>query len=125
MTDTLLPPSIPNGDLVAKCSPRGAGNGGNVVWSGYFAKYNPPILPGVNGIYPKPDSVKHPAMTYVMEHWASRKHFYRTVDGICITNLYCGVGKGWDIILFGDIIQHEKTKGDAQREAEKLLDGKC
>jgi hypothetical protein len=120
---TLLPPAIPNDDLIAKCSPRGAGNGGNVVWQGFYAKHSPPADPA--RYTPKPDTVKRPAMTYIMEHWASRKNFHRVVEGICITNLYCGVGKGWDIVVHGTIIHHEASKADAQREAEKLLEGKC
>ena len=112
-----LPPSIPNGDLVAKTSPRGAG--GSVVWTSYFASYNPPAKSET----PKEFTTKNPAMAYVMEHWASRKHFHRTIDQIVITNLYCGHGKGWDIVVEGTIVQHEARKTDAQREAEKLLDG--
>jgi hypothetical protein len=118
----LLPPSIPDDDLIAKCSPRGAGNGGNVVWTSMFASYSPPI-PNMT-----PPSIaprgKVP-MAYKMEHWSSTKRNYRTIDNICITNLYCGVGKGWDIIVEGTIVQHEDHKTDAQREAEKLLEGKC
>jgi hypothetical protein len=117
----ILPPSIPNDSLVAKCSPRGAGNGGNVVWSGHFAGYNHLV----QGAEPKTFTTKRPAMTYVMDHWTSTNRNYRTIDEIVITNLYCGVGKGWDIVVCGTIIQHESHKTDAQREAEKLLDGKC
>lgn len=115
------PPSIPNDDLIAKCSPRGAGNGGNVVWSGHFASYSPPAPKQV----PAPQSVRKPAMAYVMEHWTSTKRNYRAIEGVCVTNLYCGVDKGWDIIIYGTIMHHEKHKTDAQREAEKLLDGQC
>jgi hypothetical protein len=117
----LLPPRIPNDDLVAKCSPRGAGNGGDVVWTGYLAGYNPPA-PGAT---PRPFSTRRPAMTYVMEHWTSTKRSYRTIEEICITNFYCGYGKGWDIVVHGTIVQHEPTKSAAQREAEQLLEGKC
>jgi hypothetical protein len=107
-------------ELIAKCSPRGHDNGGMVCWSGHYASYNPPAGPD----FPK-DTIKKRAMTYVMEHHMSRKNFYRTIEGICITNLYCGVGHGWDAVLFGDIVQHFGTKTDAQRTAELLLDGKC
>jgi len=64
-------------------------------------------------------------MAYKMEHWASRKQFHRTIDQIVVTNLYCGYGKGYDIIVCGTIVQHEARKTDAQREAEKLLEGQC
>lgn len=117
----MLPPSIPDGDLVAKCSPRGAGNGGNVVWTGYFAKY----MALVTDATPAKEDKKHPAMTYVMEHWTSTKRHYRTIDDIAITNMYCGVGNGWDIIVYGTIIDHKGRKTDAQSEAEKLLEGQC
>ncbi len=115
---TIMPPSIKDGELIAKCSPRGWGN---VVWTSYFARHNPPV-PNAK---PKPDSIKHPAMVYVMEHWTSTKRSYRAIEGICITNLYCGVGKGWDIVVHETIIHHEGYKTSAQREAEKLLDGQC
>lgn len=62
-------------------------------------------------------------MAYVIEHWTSTKRHYRTIDNICITNLYCGYGKGWDIVVYGTIMDHKTHKSDAQREAEKLLDG--
>jgi hypothetical protein len=64
-------------------------------------------------------------MSYVMEHWMSRKHFHRTIDSIIVTNLYCGVGHGWDIIVEGSIMQRCRRKTEAQGEAEKLLEGKC
>jgi hypothetical protein len=64
-------------------------------------------------------------MAYEMEHWASRRSCYRSIEGICITNIYCGVGKGWDVVIYGTIMHHETHKTDAQREAEKLLDGAC
>lgn len=115
---TLLPPSMPDDDLIAKCSPRGWGD---VVWTSYFAAHNPPAP----GMTPRPDSPKHPAMAYVMEHWASRKNFHRTIDSIIVTNLYCGVGHGWDIVVCGTIMQRVKYKTEAQGEAEKLLKGKC
>ncbi|HWI68650.1 MAG TPA: hypothetical protein VNS88_09745 [Nitrospiraceae bacterium] len=121
--NAILPPSIPDDDLIAKCSPRGSGNGGSVVWTSCYANYCSQAT-GL-GIEPKPDSTKHPAMAYLMEHWTSTKRSYRVIDGIVVTNLYCGVGKGWDIIVEGTIMQHEGRKTDAQREAEKLLKGKC
>lgn len=105
-----------NDDLVAKCSPRGWGD---IVWTGFYAKYSPPA-PGET---PKPDTIKTPAMAYVMEHHTSTKRHYRLIYEIQITNLYCGTGKGWDIVVCGSIVGHEDWKTDAQREAEKLLDG--
>jgi hypothetical protein len=118
---TLLPPSIPNDDLIAKCSPRGAGRGGNVVWTGYFARGQV----HVEGREPAPSTVRVDdiRMAYKMEHWTSRKNYYRTIDEIIVTNLFCGRGQGWDIIVCGTIMHHEKHKTDAQIEAEKLLDG--
>jgi len=114
-----LPPSIPDDDLIAKCSPRGPG--GDVVWTGYFARDHN-IAPGHT---PRPDSIRHSAMAYKMEHWASRKNFPRYIDMIIVTNLYSGVGHGWDIIVDGAIMQREDRKTDAQREAETLLTGAC
>jgi hypothetical protein len=115
-----MPPSIPNDSLIAKCSPRGWDQG-MVVWTSYFAKY----WPLAKGETPKEFTTKHPAMAYVMEHWTSRKNFHRNIDSIVVTNLYCGYGKGWDIIVEDTIVDHKDRKTDAQREAEKLLDGKC
>jgi hypothetical protein len=114
-----------NDDLVAKCSPRIRGGiewrtdtGCDVVWTGYYARgFNE-----VSGREPAP-SGKRPPMTYVMEHHSSRKYEYRTIDQIKVTNLYCGVGNGWDIVVEGTIIQHEDRRTTAQGEAEKLLDG--
>lgn len=119
--NNILPPSIPNDELIAKCSPRGAGDGGNVIWTGHFSKNS--ML--VRGATPAKEDKKHPAMTYVMEHWASTKRHYRTIDDIAITNMYCGVSNGWDIIVYGTIIDHKDRKTDAQHEAEKLLEGQC
>jgi hypothetical protein len=119
----MLPHGIPNDDLIAKCSPRGLGNGGNVVWSGYLARG----YINIPGLTPAPQSRNTRAicMAYEMEHWASRKLFHRTIEEIIVTNLFCGYGKGWDVIVYGTIIQHEDTKSAAQGEAEKLLEGKC
>lgn len=116
-----LPPSIPNDKLIAKCSPRGAGNGGTVIWTSMFARGyvtadNAEPVKGRNGDV---------HMAYKMEHWSSRKMDYRLIDDIVVTNLFCGVGKGYDIIVCGTLVHHERYKIDAQREAEKLLDGKC
>jgi hypothetical protein len=47
------------------------------------------------------------------------------INEIIVTNLYCGVGDGWDIIVCGTIMDHCGRKTDAQREAEKLLEGQC
>jgi hypothetical protein len=102
--------------LVAKCSPRGWGN---VVWTSYLARFNPPARSET----PKPDSIKVPAMAYVMEHHSSTRRYYRLIDSIVITNLYCGTGHGWDIVVEGTIMDHKGTKTAAQGEAEKLLDG--
>jgi hypothetical protein len=104
-------------ELIAKCSPRGWGD---VVWTGFIARYDPPI-PNVTppSIAPK-DRVP---MSYKMEHWASTQRHYRTIDEIVITNLYCGVGRGWDIIVCGTKVDHKDRKSEAQTEAEKLLDG--
>jgi len=110
-----------NDDLIAKCSPRGWGNGGSVVWTSYLAAFTPPI-PGLE--HPE-DNIKKRAMAYKMEHYMSRKNFHRTIDDIIVTNLYCGVGKGWDIIVCGSITQHCGRKTEAQGEAEKLLEGQC
>lgn len=116
-----LPPSIRNDDLIAKCAPRGWDNGGSVVWSGYFARGQ--VL--VYGRLPAPSSRQARAIctAYEMEHWSSRKNFRRTIDDIVVTNLFCGYGNGWDIVVCGAIVQHEDHKTSAQREAEKLLDG--
>lgn len=119
ITEAILP--FPKDELIAKCSPRGWGQGGNVVWTSYFASYNPPAP----GEVPKPFSARKPAMAYKMEHHTSTKHHYRTIDEIIVTNLYCGYGKGWHIIVCGTIVQHEARKTDAQYEAEKLLEGQC
>jgi hypothetical protein len=112
---------ITNRDLIAKCSPRGWGNGGNVVWTSFFALG----YVHINGHGPAIPQGKKPAMAYKMEHYTSTKSHYRTIDEIIITNLYCGVGNGWDIIVLGDIVQHEDRKTQAQGEAEKLLEGQC
>lgn len=118
--NAIIPPSIPDDDLIAKTSPRGAG--GNVVWTGYYAAYSPPIPNKTPpGIAPR----NKVPMAYKMEHWTSTKRYYRTIDEIIVTNLYCGVGKGWDIIVCGTIVQHEDRKTAAQGEAEKLLTGAC
>lgn len=119
---SLLPPSIPDDDLIAKCSPRGAGNGGTVIWSSMFARGQ--VM--VEGREPeKTRNAQAIHLAYKMEHWASRKNYYRTIDDIVVTNLFCGYGKGWDVIVCGTIVHHEKYKTDAQCEAEKLLEGKC
>jgi hypothetical protein len=120
---TTLIPIIPDDDLIAKCSPRGAGNGGNVVWRSQFARG----YINIPGLQPalQTRNARDICMAYKMEHWASRKNFNRTIDEIIVTNLFCGYGKGWDIIVYGSIVQHEDTKSDAQREAEQLLEGKC
>jgi hypothetical protein len=108
-----------NDDLIAKCSPRGAGNGGNVVWTSFFALG----YVQANGYEPAPPSGKKTAMAYKMEHWTSTQRHYRIINEIIVTNLFCGVGRGWDIIVCGDIVGHENRKSQAQYEAEKLLDG--
>jgi hypothetical protein len=105
-----------NDDLVAKCSPRGWGS---VVWTGYYARG----FAEVSGRDAAVITGKTPAMTYVMEHCSSTRRAYRTIDEIKITNLYCGPGNGWDLVVLGDIVGHERTKTEAQGEAEKLLDG--
>lgn len=120
---SLLPPDIMHDDLVAKCAPRGWGNGGNVVWFSCFAQ-GYVIVEGREPA-PRTRNAKDIPMAYFMEHWASRKSFHRTIDEIVVTNLFCGYGKGWDVIVCGTIMHHEHHKTDAQREAEKLLEGQC
>jgi hypothetical protein len=112
--------SILNDDLVAKSSPRGE-SWGNVVWTSMYAKYLGNLVPVLE---PAPDSIRKPAMAYKMEHWTSTRKHYRTIDTIIVTNLYCGVGKGWNVIVLGSIMSQHKRKSDAQTEAEKLLDGR-
>jgi hypothetical protein len=110
-----------NDDLIAKCSPRGAGNGGNVVWTSFFALG----YVNIEGHEPAQSSrnSRDIRMAYKMEHYTSTRMRYRTIDEIIVTNLFCGYGRGWDIIVCGDIVGHERRKSQAQYEAEKLLDG--
>ena len=89
------------------------------MWTGYYARG----FAEVSGRDAAAITGKTPAMTYVMEHWTSTRRAYRTIGEIKITNLYCGPGHGWDIVVLGDIAGHARTKTEAQGEAEKLLDG--
>jgi hypothetical protein len=107
--------------LVAKTSPRGWDKGGNVVWTSFFARG----YVHVDGHEPAPNRRVENPMAYKMEHYLSTRNNYRTIDDIIVTNLFCGIGKGWDIIVCGSIVQHEDRKTWAQGEAEKLLDGAC
>ena len=109
--------TILNDDLIAKCSPRGWGD---VVWTSFF----PRGVVHVEGRTPAPERWSNrQAMAYMMEHWASTGRYRRYIDEIIVTNLYCGVANGWDIIIWGTIMGHEDRKSEAQALAEKLLDG--
>ena len=114
---TLPPPSIPDDDLIAKCSPRGPG--GDVIWTGQYARGYITL----KWKEPPPAKKGKTEMAYKMEHWTSTKRNYRTIDEIIVTNLFCGVGNGWDVIVCGAITAHRDRKTEAQGEAEKLLDG--
>jgi hypothetical protein len=119
ITEAILP--FPKDDLIAKCSPRGWGQGGSVVWNSLFARG----YIHVADLKPAPPRGAKTAMAYMMEHHTSTKRNHRMINEIIVTNLYCGVGDGWDIIVCGTIMDHCGRKTDAQREAEKLLEGQC
>lgn len=84
---------------------------GDVRWTGHF--WN-----GFNG----PRNAK--GNLYLMEYQIvgaeDCKYFRDTVDGISVTNGTCD-GKGWDVILFGEVVAHRDHKTDAQNVAESLL----
>jgi hypothetical protein len=121
IAEVILP--FPKDELIAKCSPRGWGNGGNVVWTSFFARGY--VTADNAEPLPQTTTVGDTRMAYKMEHHTSTKQRYRTIDDIIITNLFCGHGKGWDVIICGTLVQHFNRKSDAQREAETLLEGKC
>jgi hypothetical protein len=110
--------SIPDDDsLVAKTSPRGPG--GDVMWTGYYARGNE-----ATGEVPASNPPGKVPMVYLMVHWRSTKRDYRLIEEVKVTNVYCGVGSGWDVIVLGDIVAHHDYKTEAQGDAEKLLDGR-
>jgi hypothetical protein len=79
--------------LLAKVNARGT------VWSSHY------IRPRV--------------LAYRMERFGSTKSCYSEIEEIVVQPAKEG---GWAILLDGEPIQHEKYKGDAQRQAELLLD---
>lgn len=92
----------PVAELAAKRSPA---VWGRPVWRGHLA--NP---------------YRDQAMTYRMEHAASTSRDRRMIEAVEVTNGRCGQGRGWDLVVHGDVVQHYTHKADAQHDAEQLLD---
>jgi hypothetical protein len=59
-------------------------------------------------------------MAYEIVGIEDNSRYRDTVDGIVVTNGTCD-GKGWDVVLFGEVVAHEQYKRDAQRTAEDVL----
>jgi hypothetical protein len=57
-----------------------------------------------------------------MEACGSTKNDYHLVEPIEVRPADDVKHDGWYILFYGDIVNTERTKRDAQREAEKLLD---
>lgn len=80
--------------LIAKVNGRG------VVWTSRYIAYN--------------------TLAYTMERAGSTKSNYSTIDEIEVRP--ASSGKGWEVWLYGDPVARVSRKGEAQREAESLLD---
>lgn len=91
---------------------------GDVMWRGHFDMNHPAKVTN----HRDGRTTRKPYMVYEMVGINDRKHYYDHVDGLQVTNGTCQ-GKGWDIVLFGEIVHHEADKRDAQREAETLVRG--
>jgi hypothetical protein len=83
---------------------------GDVKWTGHF--WN-----GFNG--PRNARGNLYLMTYQMVGALDRKHQPDYVDDIEVTNGTCA-GKGWDVLVCGDVVQHCEHKSEAQAAAEEL-----
>jgi hypothetical protein len=86
------------------------GQWGDIRWTGHFWK-------GFQG--PRDAKGNLYLMTYEIVGAQDSKHYRDTVDGIEVTNGTCN-GKGWDVVLFGEVVAHEDHKTDAQRAAADL-----
>lgn len=80
-------------ELIAKVNSRGT------VWSSHYIKPN--------------------TLAYRMEAFGSTKRHYEEIEAIVVQPAEDG---GWAILLYGEEVQRERYKGDAQRQAELLLD---
>jgi hypothetical protein len=80
--------------ILAKVTQRG------VVWTSKYIGYN--------------------NLAYQMERAGSRKNDYQVIEEIQVQR--AEDGKGWNILLFGDVVGNEHYKSDAQRAAEDMLD---
>jgi hypothetical protein len=83
---------------------------GEIRWTGHF--WN-----GCEG--PRNAKGNLYLMSYEIVGAEASSRSYDTVDGIEVTNGTCD-GKGWDVVLFGDVVDHKQLKSDAQRVAADL-----
>jgi hypothetical protein len=84
---------------------------GDVRWTSHF--YN-----GFNG--PRNAKGNLYLMTYEIVGAQDSKHYRDVVDGIQVTNGTCN-GKGWDVLVYGEVVDHHALKSDAQHAALSLV----
>jgi hypothetical protein len=87
------------------------GRYGEIRWTGHF--WN-----GFSGPRDKRGNLH--LMAYEIVGAEDNSYFRDVVDGIMVTNGTCD-DKGWDVVLFGEVVGHEDHKVDAQRVAAELL----
>lgn len=84
---------------------------GQVRWTGHY--WN-----GFNG--PRNAQGHLYLMEYQIVGAEDSSRYADTVDGLSVTNGTCD-GKGWDVVLYGEVVDHKDRKTEAQRAAEELL----